>query len=232
MQSIYNYIKISSLLLCLGVFTVQAQKKTIEKPKETTPKVKFFNGLTVQVDAASLLTTALIHGDSYSMEGGVQFNLMKKYYPIIELGFAGANKISNDNVGFKTNAPFGRIGLDINLLKPKKDAKPTNNLFLAGVRLGMSSFGFDVTNLTLTDEYWSGSQILNYNNQKSTKIWYEIVVGMKVEVIKNVYMGWNVRSKGLFKEDTAGNVFPWYIPGYGINTSSNWTANYIIGYQF
>lgn len=219
-------------MLCLGVFTVQAQKKTIEKPKDTTPEVPFFNGFTVQIDAASLVTTALIHGDSYSMEGAVQFNLKKKYYPIIEFGFAGADKISNDNVEFKTNAPFGRIGLDINLLKPKKDAKLTNNLFLAGVRLGMSNFAYSTTNLAITDDYWGNSQILNYNNQKSTKIWYEIVVGMKVEVIKHIYMGWNLRSKGLFKEDSQGNVYPWYIPGYGINTSSNWSGNYIIGYQF
>ncbi|HEY5589928.1 MAG TPA: DUF6048 family protein [Paludibacter sp.] len=237
MQSIYKYISLSSFLLCLAVLTTQSQEnkveKTQEKKKESTlPKVKLLNGFTVQVDVASLLTTALIHGDSYSMEAGVQFDLKKKYYPIVELGFAGADKISNENVGFKTNGLFGRVGVDINLIKPKKDSKPTNNLFLLGARLGMTNFAYDITNVKITDNYWGGTESPDYMNQKSTKVWFEIVAGVRVEVYKNVYMGWTVRNKNLLGQDAAGKVFPWYIPGFGINTSNNWGVNYTVGYHF
>ncbi|MFA6581320.1 MAG: hypothetical protein WCS79_05915, partial [Paludibacter sp.] len=91
MQSIYKYI--ISLLVCLAMYPVHAQEKNVpapekqgqeqkkqgpeqkkkEEPKE--PEVRFFNGFTVQVDVASLATTALKLGDSYSMEGGIQFDL-------------------------------------------------------------------------------------------------------------------------------------------------------------
>ena len=248
MQSIYKYI--ISLLVCLAMYPVHAQEKNVpapekqgqeqkkqgpeqkkkEEPKE--PEVRFFNGFTVQVDVASLATTALKLGDSYSMEGGIQFDLKKKYYPVFELGVAGANKFSTANAEFKTNGLFGRFGIDMNMMKKKKDSKPTSNLFLAGVRIGMSHFAYDVTNLQITDGYWGGTETVDYKNQVSTKVWYEIVAGVRVEIIKNIFMGWTVRDKNLLGTDVSGEVFPAYIPGYGLNTSNIWSINYTIGYHF
>jgi len=230
MQSIYKFT--ISILFCLTVFTVQAQVAEKKKTEVKLPEVKLLNGFTVQVDVASVASSALNSGDSYSMEGGVQIDLKKKYYPIVELGIAGANKLSVDNIGFKTNGLFGRLGIDINLIKPKKDSKPTTNLFLAGVRLGMTNFGYDLTNVTITDNYWGGTETINYTNQRSTKVWFEIVAGVRVEVFKNIFMGWTVRNKNLIGEDKPGKVFPWYIPGFGQNTGSNWGINYTVGYHF
>ena len=106
MRNIYKYTKyISSLLFCLAVFSAQAQKK-----KETKlPEVKWWNGFTIQTDLASLVSSAFNKGETYSMEGAIQVDLKHKYYPIVELGFGGANKITTDNVGFKTNGLFGRF---------------------------------------------------------------------------------------------------------------------------
>jgi hypothetical protein len=231
MQKIYRYIKqLSSLLLCLVVFTGQAQeKKIIEKP--VLPKVKLYNGFTVQVDAASLVSSAISDGTTHSIEGAVQFNLKKKYYPVIELGYAGADKISNDNVGFKTNGLFERLGFDISMLKQKPNSKPTNNLFTVGLRLGMSNFTYDISNVVITDNYWGGTERQDFSNMNTTKLWLEIVVGIKVEVYKNIFLGWNVRKK-ILSQPTTGEVYPWYVPGYGINTSGNWDFNYIVGYKF
>jgi len=241
MQSIYKYI--ISLLVCLAIYPVQAQEKNgpalekqvqeqKKKGEPELPEVKFFNGFTVQVDVASLVTTALKLGDSYSMEGAIQFDLKKKYYPVFELGIAGADKFSTDNAEFKTNGLFGRIGIDMNMVKKKKDSKPTSNLFLAGVRFGMSHFAYDITNIQIPDEYWGGTETINYTNQISTKVWFEVVAGVRVEIVKNIFMGWTVRNKNLLGTDISGAVFPAYIPGYGLNTSNNWSLNYTIGYHF
>lgn len=227
MLSIYKYI--ISLLLCLLVYNTQAQDKTKDSLEV---KTKWWNGLTVQADIASLVTSTLSKGETYSIEGGAQINLKNKYYPIFEMGFAGADKTSSEDINFKTNGLFGRAGVDFNLRKAKEGAKLTNNIFLAGVRLGMSSFAYDITDITITDEYWGGSEPLNFNNQLTTKVWYEIVIGVKVEVLKHTYMGWTVRNKHLLSKDASGEVFPWYIPGFGKNTSTNWGINYTLGYKF
>ncbi len=229
MQIIYKYIKhISSLFLCLAVFSVQAQEKKDAK----MPEIKWWNGFTIQTDVVSLVSSAMNKGETYSMESGLQVDLKHKYYPIVEIGFAGANKLTTNNAGFKTNGLFGRIGVDFNLIKQKKDIIPTNNLFLLGLRFGMSSFKYDITNVTITDDYWHGSETLSYNNQIATKTWYELVAGVQVEVLKNIFMGWTMRKRNIIGKDPIGEVFPWYIPGFGINTSSNWGFNYTLGYKF
>ncbi len=227
MRNIYIYI-ISFLVGSLAL-NLQAQEKKI--PADSI-KTSWLNGVTVQVDVASLASSFFSNGETYSMEGGVQVDLKHKYYPVFELGFAGANKLSTDNVGFKTSGLYGRLGLDFNLIKQKKDSKPTNNLFLAGLRLGMSHFAYDLTNLVITDNYWGGSQIINYTNQPSTKIWFEVVAGVRVEVVKNIYMGWSVRNKNILSKDAAGKPKPYYIPGFGLNNGTSWGISYIIGYRF
>ena len=85
--------------------SLQAQT---DKKQPERDKVKLLNSITVQADLASIVISSL-GGDSYSLEGGVQVDLKHKYFPIVELGFAGANKVSIDDIGFKTSGLFGRL---------------------------------------------------------------------------------------------------------------------------
>ena len=229
MRSIFVYL-ISSILLCLSVSTTMAQKKKqIAIPADST---RWLNGFTVNVDVASLVTSTFINNGIYSSEAGIQLDLKHKFFPTIEVGVAGASKISNENINFKTNGLFERFGVDFNLRKKKPDSKPTNNLFTAGIRLGMSNFSYDVTNVTITDNYWGGSTIINYPTQNISKIWYEFVVGVQVEVINNFYLGWNLRIRNMISKDITGEVSPWYVPGFGKNVGSNYGFNYTLGYHF
>jgi hypothetical protein len=223
-----TFVFLSSLFLCMLTLNCLAQKTKKIIQKDNTP---LFNGLTIQGDVASVASSLLSNGETYSYEAAAQVDLKHKFYPIFELGYAGANKTSNDNVNFKTNGLFGRVGVDLNLLSPKKDEKPTSNLFLAGIRFGMSNFPYSITNVLISDNYWGGTESTNFDNKNATKLWYEIVVGVRVEVFKNIFMGWSVRSKNMLSQDVAGEVSPWYVPGFGTNTGSNWGFNYTIGYK-
>lgn len=227
MRSTYKYT--ISLLLLFIVIGAKAQEK---KESSELAKTLLLNGVTVQADIASIVGSIISKGETYSTEGSVQIDLKHKYYPVVELGFGGANKLSAEDIGFKANGLFGRIGVDINLLKQKKDAKPTNNLFLAGARIGITNFSYDVTNILITDNYWGGTEILNYPNESATKVWFEIVAGVRVEVFKNIFMGWTVRNKNLLNQDAEGKISSWYIPGFGINASSTWGFSYTLGYRF
>jgi len=213
----------------MTVFTVNAQKKIIQHTD--TIKSHFYNGFTIQGDLASAIVPVITKG-TYSYEAAIQIDIKHKYYPIVEIGFAGADKTTINNIGFITNAPFGRIGVDFNILKKKKDSKPTNNLFLLGARLGMSNFNYKITNATIINDYWGGSETIFTDMNTTNKVWWEIIGGVRVEVIKNVYMGWTIRNKNLLSQDVAGAISPWYIPGFGINTSTNWGFNYTLGYHF
>ncbi len=228
MRNIYSYI--ISFTLAFAVHSLNAQEK--DKKISDFTKTLFLNGITVQADIASLATTVLTNAERYSFEGGVQIDLKHKFYPVVEVGFAGANKLSLSDIRFNTNGLYGRIGVDFNLLKQKKDTKPTNNLFLAGLRLGMTHFNYNISNILVTDDYWGESHVIDYNNEPSTKIWFEVVAGIRVEVLKNIYMGWSVRNKNLITQDVSGKPSPWYIPGFGQNNTTNWGVSYTIGYKF
>jgi len=217
----------------LMVYSAQAQKLKIKAVPDSI-KVPFFNGIFVQGDVASVASSFFSKGKTYSYEANVQADFKHKLFPVFELGYAGADKVTTDNVGFKTNGYFERFGVDLNVLTHKKDSKPTTNLFLVGLRLGMSNFKYNISNLTITDDYWGGlPKTTNYNNISTTKTWYELAVGVRVEVWKNIFMGWTVRSKTLITKDKDGDPTPWYIPGFGINnTGSSLGINYTIGYKF
>lgn len=229
MQSIYKYIIFSIVLVCC-VSPLNAQTK--DTKTDSIPKI-WYNGIRAEIDVAPLISTFLGNNETFSYEGGVQADILHKYYPVVEIGFGGADRTTSTDVRFTTSGMFGRIGLDFNLMKPKAAAKPSNNVFLAGARIGFSNFNYSMTNVVITDDYWNENTILNYNNEPVTKVWFEVVAGMRVEVIKNIYMGWTVRNKHTLGQSLTGEMNPWYIPGFGKNLSgSNWGVNYSIGYKF
>ena len=228
MQRTYKFI-IFSLLLLVGVFSATAQVKTAPKDTVFTP---LFNGIRLDVDISPVFKKLLSGNETYSYEAAVLVNLKRKYFPVIEMGYAGVDKTTENLVGFKTNGIFGRVGIDFNLMKSKNNKKNANNLFFVGARLGFANFKYDLTNVVITDDYWNESQTMNYIDESASKMWFEIVAGIRVEIAKNIFMGWTARNKNLIGEDPIGTMSPWYIPGFGKTTGSAWTLNYVVGYKF
>ncbi len=231
MQSTYKYL-LTSLLICFVVFSIQAQEKQDKKIEVKEPKTKFWDGMTLQIDAASIVSSTLLSKDIYSVEAGAQIDIKHKYLPIVELGYASVNKTSLENLTFKTNGFFGRVGMDFNLVKKKKDVKLSPNLFLMGLRLGMTNATYTINNMVIASDYWGAGQTLPESKLSPSKVWFELVFGIRVEVVKNTFMGWSLRNKHLLTTDKVGEISPWYIPGYGRNATSNWGFSYTVGYKF
>lgn len=229
MQNILKYI-ISIFCLLLTVVFAQAQDTLKNKIKA---KVPVLNSVGVEIDVSPLVTTFINKSSMYSFEGAVNAELLKKYFPVVEFGFAGADKTSNNGVHFLTNAFFGRAGADISLLKNKAESKSKVKSYItAGVRLGFSNAAYQLENIVIRDDYWNTSETINYD-RNSSNLWLEIVGSIRVELMKNVYLGWSVRKKNLFTDIDNGQPYPWYIPGFGIsNASSNWGFSYCLGYRF
>ena len=73
------------------MFACNAEAQTTKKKVKEIDNTPLFNGISIQADAASLLSPLLSSGERYSYEAGLQVDLIHKYYPVFELGFAGAN---------------------------------------------------------------------------------------------------------------------------------------------
>jgi Domain of unknown function (DUF6048) len=234
MRRILEYIVIASLLMSIGTDGFSQTKKVDSKAKN---KIKadtlVWKGVTVEVDMASIIANnvKLLKSETQWYEGAMSGNIGNKYFPVVELGYASTSK-NIANVGsYDCNGYYQRIGLDINLKKKSKE-KSTNNIIAFGIRLGHSSFDYDYSNMSLTDNYWGGNTQLGFSQRTSSQYWYEVVFGIRVELFTNLYMGWSVRDKIRLSMDVANGINPWSIPGYGpTETDNNWQLNYTVGYS-
>ena len=224
-----KYIILISLFCVLASVILKVQAAEILKDTIKTEK-KWFNGIRAEVDLSSFVKSA-VSKDTYTFEGALQANILEKFFPVVEFGFAGADRNIN-NAGFKTEGFFGRAGLDFKAIGVNPEESSAAHIVLVGARLGMSPFTYDISNVEITDDYWNQTQTVDYLNNKTSALWFEIVGSIRVEIFKNVFMGWSVRMKGQFSETQQGQVSPWYIPGYGINKGSRWDFCYSIGYYF
>lgn len=155
-KRIYTFILLSISLFLLLPSVAHAQRK--QKVQPTKPDtVTFFRGVAVGVDVVGPAMKALSSYGQY--EALLRVNLQDKYYPVLEIGVGEANKTDdNTSTQFKTRAPYGRVGIDFNVLKDKHDAYRV----LAGGRVGYTSFKYDV----------SAPAVTTYLGQPSAFWWY------------------------------------------------------------
>lgn len=200
-----------------------ASLDTIEKPK-VTPDLPLYNGVSVGVnffDAAMLA-----FGQKYgSFDIAADVSLYNWFFPVVEVGIGFADSTpENQNFNYKVKPSFyAKIGLNYNFLYK---SNPDYQVYL-GLRAAMSSFNWEVRDVTINSDYWQQTEAFNMGRLHSTAFWGEALAGVKVKIVGNFSLGWNVRwhfpfhvSKGKAKSlpegmvNTSGSK-PWFIPGYG-----------------
>jgi len=232
-----NHRKIfrSCISLLIALFLIQPcfgkkhDKKTDKKSKKSEIKQPLLRAIGLQVDVASLIGGKLISSDIQSYEASVDVNLHNAWFPTWEFGYANINHTEGNHAQFTANGIFNRIGFNINLLKSSDQSKPIGSIFYAGLRIGHSTFHYNIANLVITDPYWKTTQVLSALNNQTSATWGEFVAGVRVEIIKDITLGWSARLRtGL---SLSKNSFgPWYVPGYGKVNGSGWGFTYTIGY--
>jgi hypothetical protein len=194
-------------MLLLPMSAMAQRPKLLVQTKDTIP---MFRGLAVSADLVG--PAQLLFGDYGQYEAALRVNLKDKYFPIIELGYgkANANDIST-RLTYKTNAPYGRIGVDFNLMKNKHDIYR----LYGGVRYAYTNFKYDVFSPGLTDPVWHDHVEYSAKDVSCNYHWLEFVFGVDAKIWGPVRLGWSARYKRrlLHDEGPLGNA--WYVPGFG-----------------
>lgn len=231
MCNMYKYF-ISSLLICCFASTLNGQD--IEKTEEQNDSTKQFkiNSFRLEVDVSPVVTSFLNRGETYNYEAAIQFEINNKFYPVFEMGYGGAEKSAASGIVYQGDALFYRLGMDFNLIKPKAGVVQKNNFFLVGGRLGFSHFNYDLFGVEITNNYW-GTTDTQDMTKPSSNLWFEITAGVRVEIVKNVYIGWTVRSKNMLTQVKEGAYKAFHVPGFGIYGDGGvWGFSYLLGYKF
>lgn len=156
--------------------------------------------------------------DYASVDVSATLNMWNRLQPVVELGLGWAKSKPDDmNYTYRCKpSPYFKVGANYNFLFK---SKPQYQAY-AGLRLGFSTFGYEVIDVTHHNSYWQETATFSIDNQRSHALWGELVAGLKVTLFKQVALGWSLRYRGVFNYKKTDNSRPWYIPGYGKRSSS------------
>ncbi|QNJ98908.1 DUF6048 family protein [Constantimarinum furrinae] len=169
-------------------------------------------GLRVGIDIAKPLRTLLEDGYSgFEIMG--DFRVSDKFYAAAELGNEKKERFES-NLNSIASGSYIKIGADYNAYN---NWLGMENSIFGGLRYGLSTFkqellayGIYTTNQTFPP----GFRVEPQEFTGLTAHWAELIVGVKVEVINNLYLSLNLQLKQMISEDKPENFDNLYIPGF------------------
>ncbi len=183
-------------------------------------------GIQIGCDISRFLLPVINPGQK-GIEASAGFRLTTNLYPVAELGEEEAD-FKNNIITQTANGQYLRLGCDINLRNYVKDF--SNNIIFFGFRYGIGNVNYSINSYTITDTIY-GNQQGNIGNTHVFAQWLEAAAGVRVEVVKNIFLGWSIRGKILLGK-TQNSTYPYIIPGFGYGeNSTNVGINYSIYYQ-
>ena len=224
-QHILIYLT-SILLFCCSILF--AQQDTIAK--DAVIKNKY--GLRVGIDLFNP-TAAIVEDRRSGLELVADYRISKKWYIAGELGYL-KNKSDLDNISFTTDGQYIKIGADYNAYENWLDME---NAIYLGIRYGFSTFSHTLNSGTIlsTDPLVPDQPITapkNFNGLNAH--WAELLIGIKAELLNNLYLGFSFSGKRMLTTKEPDNFKNLFVPGFNrvfLNNSGfgfNYTISYLI----
>ena len=170
-------------------------------------------GLRVGVDLGKILNSAF--SDDYEgIEINADLRILKYIYISSEVG-TEKKIITNDYLNTESKGNYLKVGGDYNMYN---NWLGMDNLIYAGFRVGFSNFSQTVNNYTIYDvnsQTWGQtSSFIPIVSDDLNALWMELVIGVKTQVLNNLFLGFNVQLKNLISEKTKNNIDNISIPGF------------------
>ena len=224
----YRYFSSLLFILFLAI-SVKAQQSAVMDTTQYREKY----GLRVGVDISKPIRSIL--DDTYrGIELVGDYRVYDNFYLSSEIG---TEKITfeGDNIETFTNGSYIKIGGDYNAYENWLEMQ---NAIFVGVRYGFATFSqtLDQYQIYTSSDYF-GPDIREDNSETTglTASWAEVMVGIKVEVINNLYLSANVQLKRRIGQNSPSNFDNLAIPGFGRTYDSGdfgagfgYTVSYLI----
>jgi hypothetical protein len=186
----------------------RSQVDSLQNPAELSTY-----GLRLGVGLGKPLRTAI--DDRYEgFQVMADYRLLNNWYIAGEIGAEQIEK-ELESVDFATSGAFFKVGMDYNFY----DNWPgTEHMIYAGLRVGSANFSSELTRYS----YYSRNQfypIPDVTTDQSFNglfaVWAELQVGVKVEVLNNLYITGNLQLKRMLTESEVDNFDNLWVPGFG-----------------
>ena len=202
------FISISFIMLM--IFSAGAQNDSIA---QDSIKYKQKYGLRLGGDLSKIIRT-VIDDDYTGFEISADYRYSKNLYIAGELG-TEEKTTSTEFLNSTAKGSYFKAGIDYNMYKNWLDM---DNMIYSGFRVGASSFSQTVNSYTIfnTNQDFPQTTINeSIDHSGLTAIWAELIIGIKAEVLNNLYIGLNAQLKGRITETEPDNFENIYIPGFG-----------------
>jgi hypothetical protein len=213
------------ILLCL---TGTAQR--LGKEKDTTA-YKDRYGIRVGADVVRPIYSFFDENDKgFELVG--DYRLTRRFYLAAELGYRDHTR-QEDFYNFTTSGQYIKAGVDYNAYK---NWLGMENMIVTGLRYGFSTFNSTLNEYTVNSDPFlserSVSESTDYDGLNAS--WAELVLGIKVEVLHNIFLGFSFRGNVLITSNEPDNFKNLYVPGFervyvnDFGFSFNYTISYLI----
>lgn len=206
MQSMFRYF--ISILLFLPLLSV-AQEADSTNSKKTTGK-DALRQFRIGVDLPNFAINAL-QSERTGYELQLDYYWKNDLFIDLEFGFGGA-EFDQDYLKYNSSNTFFRVGFDKSMLK--RDAPNDWDMVFIGLRYGAAFINRNDATYTIIDSTWGNSSGTIAGTSFSAH-WIEVTGGVRVEVLKNIFLGWNIRGKFLVNPKAFEELPPSYVAGYG-----------------
>ena len=163
----------------------------------------------------------------FEVEGDMDID---RFFLVADLGLSGFT-IDEPTYRYENNGTYRRFGFDINLMRND----PNLNVAFFGFRHGHANFSdkleYDTHAVIQSDTKWPNTTE-NTSNYKAKANWFELNTGLRIRIVKQLYMGFTVRYKLFMKVTGTEDLKSYYVPGFGKNIGTSAVGfNYYISYR-
>ena len=220
---------IISILLFLISFLVISQETKVKDTIEDVYKDRY--GIRVGIDIIQPIYS-LFDENKKGLEIVADYRVTKIFYAAAELGYNDV-RTYEDYFNFTTNGTYIKLGADVNVYK---NWIGMENIIFVGLRYGFSIFNQTLNEGIIDADPFLPVQELSepviYNNLNAS--WFSLVLGIKVEVLHNLFLGFSFSGNSLISSKEPENFKNLFIPGFNrvyVNNngfSFNYTISYLI----
>jgi len=217
------------LMLALAAFPALAQDEPADDEPPARPKVDYTllpRQLRFSLDMSKPVAATMVK-DRRGYELMADYHFRKDLYAVAEGGW-GSVDYRYPDLSYASSNGFLRLGIDKNML-PRLSLTDWDMVFV-GARYGMAFINRGAATYTTTDSLW-GTTTGVMPAKTFTGHWIEVTGGMRVEIVRSLFVGWNIRGRFRMNHKAFSDLAPAYVAGYGKgDRKSTFDFNFYLGY--
>ncbi|MCB0697208.1 MAG: hypothetical protein KDC07_07575 [Chitinophagaceae bacterium] len=216
-------------ILLLGFCLHAAAQDADESDEQRNAIIDSAHQVRLGFDVGKLLFNQLQNGKQKKTGYEIEFDYYhrKDMFFVLEGGW-GNGSLNYSDLSYKSSNIFFRGGINKSLL-PRLRQNDWDMAFI-GLRYGVGFIDRSAADYSITDSTW-GVVSGTFPATNLTAHWIELTGGVRVEIIKQVFLGWSVRGKFLLNGKKFTELPPYYIAGYGRGEKNSiFDFNIYLGY--